>query len=1040
MRFSWKSVRNAASRSAIRRLALAGTAAAVVLTAMPLAVDAQVKPNADWRTITTAHFRVHFTPQLEELARRAATYAETAYVQLSRDLRPPRGPVDIVVSDDVDYSNGYASPHPRNRIVIYANPPITAGALRFVDDPTKLIVTHELTHIFQLDRVRGVWKALQRVFGRSPFFFPNAYQPSWLLEGFAVHFETKLTGSGRLAGSEHRMIARTAAMSGVFPRLDQLSLANPHFPYGYATYAYGSLFVEHLARAHGGSAISAFVESASKQLIPMWLDASARRAFGRSFTSEYAIWAESLLRSAPSSAPPMPGWRDLTVDGAYANFPRWLSDSTLVYTGTPGRESYGAYQLTLSGDPRPARDGVAAQVTRRRIGRRHTESPNTVLADGSLLYSQLEYTSPFEMRSDLYVDRAGGGTTRLTRGARLAIPDARRDGLIVAMQTVPGGTRLALVSPDGRRVSPITSGGLDEQWTEPRWSPDGRHIAAIRWTLGGTSSVVVVDSSGATVATLIRERALATTPSWSPDGRHVYFSSDRTGITNLYRAAFAPAFADTMMVAALQRVSDTRTGLFEPQPSPSGLDMAAVIFRADGYHVGIAPIAQFQTTDAESIAEVAPREPPPVTSHHSRVASHQSRVTSYSPWRSLLPSYWIPFWGSALTENSVRLGAFTSGQDLVGRHAYQAMFFVPTDNSGLTSSLYYRNARLGQPLIETTLSQEWENFRCIIDPASPNTCAGTLRRRVRDASLALTMQRVRARSFSYLSLGTGVEVRDYAEDREGLTPFVNPVYQDTHRFPRAVASFGWSNTQYPPLAISPEDGISLASTTRVRWRSGDTVGVSMSVVGTAAGFKSLDLPGYAHHVGGLRAAGGFVDRRGTSYLEVGGISGATLDVLPGYTLGEGRRSFGVRGFPVASLAGTRAYSATAEYRAPLTLPGRGLGTLPLFLDRTSVTLFGDAGTAWCPSILPTRPAPSTALCTQGDFDFGRTRAVGEPPFIHLSPKMLASAGAELNVTAAIFSWDAPFRYRFGVAVPVVGKTLAPGVKDVSGYFAVGASF
>ena len=135
---------------------------------------AQVNPSGHWQTIRTEHFYVSFTPATEEIARRAAVSAESAYVKLSQHLHPPRGMIDIVVADNVDYSNGAASPFPSNRILIYANPPVNESALRFTDDPTDLVVTHELTHIFQLDRVGGIWRPLQKIFGRQPLLFPNA--------------------------------------------------------------------------------------------------------------------------------------------------------------------------------------------------------------------------------------------------------------------------------------------------------------------------------------------------------------------------------------------------------------------------------------------------------------------------------------------------------------------------------------------------------------------------------------------------------------------------------------------------------------------------------------------------------------------------------------------------------------------------------------------------------------------------------------------------------------------------------------------------
>src|SRR6185436_20487417 len=78
------------------------------------------------------------------------------------------------------------------------------------------------------------------------------------------------------------------------------------------------------------------------------------------------------------------------------------------------------------------------------------------------------------------------------------------------------------------------------------------------------------------------------------------------------------------------------------------------------------------------------------------------------------------------------------------------------------------------------------------------------------------------------------------------------------------------------------------------------------------------------------------DSRSPDYLEVGGVSGGTVDLFPGYTLGEGRRTFPVRGFPAGAMLGMRAYAASLEYRAPFTLPGRGLGLWPAFLDRSSL--------------------------------------------------------------------------------------------------------
>src|SRR5262245_39656168 len=124
--------------------AIACVGSALLAIAIPARADAQVDPSANWRTIRTEHFNVHFTPELEVVARRAAVQAETAYVQLSKHLARPRSRIDLLISDDVDYTNGWAAPFPSNRIGVYVNPPVFESALRFTDDPMQLVITHEL--------------------------------------------------------------------------------------------------------------------------------------------------------------------------------------------------------------------------------------------------------------------------------------------------------------------------------------------------------------------------------------------------------------------------------------------------------------------------------------------------------------------------------------------------------------------------------------------------------------------------------------------------------------------------------------------------------------------------------------------------------------------------------------------------------------------------------------------------------------------------------------------------------------------------------
>jgi hypothetical protein len=707
-----------------------------------------------------------------------------------------------------------------------------------------------------------------------------------------------------------------------------------------------------------------------------------------------------MAREAGSPRTPLEGWRDLSPPSLVAAWPRWLNDTTIVYSGATTRDLHGAYTVSAAAPSRP-----------RSLGRRNTPSANVPLRDGGVLYSQLDFTDPYRIRSDLYLDRRGR-TRRLTRGARLSGADARPDGGIVAMQAVPGGARLVRVSADGRTVTPLTEGGADLQYMEPRWSPDGSLIAAATWRRGGISAIVVLDTLGRTLAEISPARAVQGAPSWSPDGRSILFSSDRGGTPDIYVASVpadvsahrATAWTQTQVAPPI-RLSDAPTGLFEPQLSPDGKTIGAVFFRADGYRVGAAPFRSADVAaDSGGLGIVRVAGAPSL----GPVTRDTSGISSYSPWASLRPRYWLPLVEESLGRG-YRLGGMTSGQDLVGRHAYAGTLLVPTDNTGIVGTFDYRYAGLGQPVVGATLIQDWD--------VRARASDGEIRRRTQHAIVSATFARPRYRTSSSLTVGAGVQRRHFAVVPAELRPNLPAELQAALRdstYPRAFLSGSWGNAYRTAYGISPEDGLTLNGSIDQRWGRGASASASRTYIGAVTGYKSLDLPGFARHVLALRVAGGLADRNATTTLEVGGVSGGVLSVLPGYAIGSGREQFPVRGFGAASLEGTRAAAGSLEYRLPLLIPGRGFRLLPFFLDRTSLSFFYDAAAAWCTTL-------DVASCYP----------------VRRENRWLGAAGAELNVNAAILSWDVPSRFRFGVAHPVTDPVGAP---PLTSYFTVGLSF
>jgi hypothetical protein len=978
------------------------TLAAVVACCAARATGAQLPPNEQWLTLETRHFRVHFTPPLEQEARRAAVNAERAYTELSTELAPPRGTIDLVVSDNVDYVNGYATPFPSNRIVVFTHPPTDAAGLRSYDDWNSLVVTHELTHIFHLDRSRGIWRFGQAIFGRNPLLFPNLYQPRWVVEGLAVYFESRLTGYGRLESSEHSMVARAAALANRVPTLQELSPGTSRFPGGEVVYIYGSLLFDYLSRTRGPGSIREFVERGSKTFFPFLLTPTSRGAFGMSFQTAWQHWRDSLAREVSTRHEVMPGWRQLTSAGRVALFPRWLSDTSLIYAGDKAREMPSAYEVSLSG-------------IERRLGRRNGLSPNVRLPDGSILFSQPDFLDLYHIRNDLYIQR-NGVETRLTRGARLSSPDARADGEIVAVQDVPATTRLVRVSRDTRAIVPITQTSLDEQWSDPRWSPDGSRIAAVTQTRG-RSEIVILDADGKLIDSFGGTHSINSSPSWSSDGKHIYFSSERSGSPQVYVAdvtSFSPS---------VSRVTDAATGVFSPEASPDRSKLAALLFTADGYHLGVAPLTEQLRLSAADSSRTSPRAScgtclnlvaglPPLG------AADTSSARPYSPWQSLLPRYWMPVFEST-TDDGTSFGAVTSGSDIVGRHDYVVEALRNNRFHDNSAWLWYRYAGLGLPLIDLYASQNYSHDIVYGGPTGgPFIPVGTVSERSRIASLQATLVRPRFRDYTLAAFGGEIESIRYSTAPNTLLPLLPPFYSTSYAYPALIASAGWSNARRPGLSISAEDGISASVSGRQRWQRGTSGSSTRSVIGVTSVYRSLDLPGFAHHVLALRAAGGVTDERSPNRFSAGGISGTLLEVFPGVSLGEQRRTFGVRGYPVSAEAGIRAYSGAIEYRAPLAAPSRGFRFIPVFIDKTSLTLFGEAGRAYC---------PASAVTTNG---VCRASDVGNP--------VMRSAGIELNIDTGL-QLDLQTRVRLGLAFPLANREQV-GASRAQAYATFGSSF
>ncbi len=993
------------------RLSRVALAALALGAGAPLPVVAQV-PNEEWRTLETPHFRVTFPEDLEMLGRRAADRAEWAWSELSEHfIDPPDDRIDLLLTDHSDLSNGYATVTPSNRIVIFARPPADQLSIGYADEWLELVITHELAHIVHLDHVDNPVGRLGRaLFGRVALewpFFPGLATPRWVIEGLATWYESRLTSAGRVRGTFHEMILRTAALEGRFESIGQAGGESPLWPGGNRAYAYGSLFFDWLLDRHGEEMMAEFVRAVGSQWIPYRIDSAARGSFGVSLTDEWQLWRAEYETNAArldeelQALGPVNNPERLTRGARWGLRPVPSPDGRFVaFLRSDGTSDIQLRLLDLETlDSRP-------------IGRTNNVVTFDWLSDGQLLVSQIDLDGPYQSFSDLYRFSLDGRQERVTHGERLTQPSVHPDGeRAVAVQEGGGSNALVVVDLGDGTVSPLVSSDPDVHWSMPTWSPNGRWIAVARWEVDALHDIVILDGvSGAEVSRVTRDRASDMAPTWSADGGWLLWSSDRTGILNIFGARVSPASGTA---SAPVRLSNVRTGAAFPGVDPAGEWLYFSGYHVDGWDVERIPFdPEAGVSAAPALARFAQERLPP-----ERGAS-EATVSDYSPWPTLGPTYWEvslsePVEVPTVDQDPVLLrgrevlgagiGLETGGRDLVSRHAWSVVGRVTTSNPKFVGGASYSWAGLGNPILSISGSQDYDAIgQLLTDPELDTLIVLERERTIRGTSTILAPSWRRNLSLT-LSGGVVWQARTLLDERLDVSS-MHALQRPEAKLLEGQASIQWNSARSHSFQLGLARGFAVFLTARTRRE----VSLPDSLVANPQVDRSFDegrvqvrggLPlwkwGHARHTLAVRWSGGTARGAGAGafHYRVGGASGSAEQLTGLEVFGGNFIFFPARGYARGSRFGRHAWSASAEYRFPIRLLNWGFRAWPIHVDRVVGSAFFDTGNAWGPDV------------TVGGFDNRRRSA-------------LASIGGEVTVQILSF-FDREARVRGGVGFPLI---------------------
>ena len=693
----------------------------------------------------------------------------------------------------------------------------------------------------------------------------------------------------------------------------------------------------------------------------------------------------------------------VTYHGMQVHYPRFVpkiarqgSKVELVYWRDDSYARSGIYRLDLAvhkGSQRPREQLVA---------RTAGSGPAAFGPDGAMFFSSVVPYKQGYQRTDLFMVPPGKTAPagnepfrkRLTVGLRATAPTLGPNGRRLAFTVNHRGTttlKIADLSAEGELsgMRTLVAGKPFDQAFTPVISPDGRKLAYSAWVAGGFRDIRIVDLATGAVDQVTDDRALDTNPAWSADGSKLYFSSDRSGIFNIYEL--------DLRNRRLRQVTNVRIGALMPTVSEDGKLLVYVGYTTAGYDLYVMGLDPERTL--EPVAPPTDRPDP-----YGEAPPVEMTKRRYDPLPTLMPRNFT-FELSQGNFDGMAAVFRVEGADMADHH-------------GVALSL-------------------------VADPAAPLPQLAfdyTYRRLPFDLSLRLSNGVRRRTDFRFNDQEPEYYERSYGV-RSGIS------YTDAAEFGRQRISFAHTATildaELPmdragpldPYATTTKDplrgflslshlGYSYSNVEGSFFTAGSARGFSIALgldvadelFGSQESLYSADyravayfpMPWPGHHTLAVRSAGGLAkgtySRRGV--YGVGGYNLRNISFPDTLTTTIFDAAFVLRGYEPGVSSGASYVLENLEYRFPIADIDRGPSTLPVYLRRIDGNLFIDYGGAF------------DSLRYQ-DIELGSDGAL-----IH-SEDLYTGAGAELWFGATL-AHVVNFQIRLGYAYGFSGVAIDGG--------------
>ena len=616
-----------------------------------------VDPGLYWKTIESEHLYVHYAEGDKQIAERAAAIAEVAHLRLSSELNwQPVEKTHIVISDETDQPNGFASPIYFNHTVLFLAPPSSINTLEDFDDWMSTLIIHEYTHIIHLDKSASSPEYLRNIFGRFFLLFPNVFQPAWVTEGLATYKETDIErGIGRGQSTMFDSMMREELVEGLQP-ISHVNLPVSTWPAGTTRYLYGVYFVSFLVEKYGEEKLHQWVDNYSDNLLPFFINTNAEKTFDKDMEvlwQEYIEWLTDRFQPKIDEIE-----ANGLKEGVKISEHAYRTDSVRAIETADGNE---IYYVRNNGYKRASLIRIDSAGKSEDLIELNGDAVIDVHSDAGIILTQNEFCNNYTVYKDLYIyDKEINEIRRLTECGRYLYASWH-----------PGGKSIFAVNHD-KAIFELHRLDNKGQVQEILWkandgqiigqidvSPDGNNIVASLWRKQDGWNIEEFSNDEKKWNKITTGTSIAAYPQYSADG-NIIFSRENSGVYNLYRYL---KNVDSIGKGAIEKITNVIGGAFQSSQAEEKGAIYYVGYSAEGY--AIYKLNDSSGNEVSTVAASTIKEDYLQPVDYKSIVQQQS---DYSALSNMYPRWWFP---SLLFSNQrSELGLTTTGADALGIHNY----------------------------------------------------------------------------------------------------------------------------------------------------------------------------------------------------------------------------------------------------------------------------------------------------------------------------------------------------------------------------------